>query len=168
MFNKDIRIDGKHASYVKFLSAKTEKNDSSVKSTAGVFDRNIDIYMISALVGVLYNRKAPKDNSVNDHANILLSAITNELDNLEFIYYLVLLCDNSVDRTNDEKINYAFREEELEKQKEEVFNEYVRGGIEFLYEFFTDGTATKEDYYQKVVELLERIQPNMNMLDQDI
>lgn len=168
MFNKDIRIDGKHASYVKFLSAKTEKNDSSVKSTAGVFDRNIDVYMISALVGVLYNRKALKDNSVNDHANILLSAITNELDNLEFIYYLVLLCDNSVDRTNDEKINYAFREEELEKQKEEVFNEYVRGGIEFLYEFFTDGTATKEDYYQKVVELLERIQPSMNMLDQDI
>jgi len=159
MFNQDIKIEGKHASYIKFLSAKTEKNDSSIKSTAGVFDRNIDVYMIGALVGALYNKKAKKDNSVNDHTNILLGAITNELDNLEFICNLVLLCDNSVERTNDERVNYTFRNEEQEKQKFELFNEYARGGIEFLYEFFTDGAATKDDYYQKVVELLERIQP---------
>lgn len=165
MFNKDIKIEGKHASYMKFLSAKTEKLDKSNKATAGVFERNIDVYMIGALVGILYNKKAKKDNSVDDHANILLSAIANELDNLEFISNLVFLCDNSVDRTNDEKVNYTFRSDDLDKEKEELFNDYVRGGIEFLYEFFTDGAASKEDYYQKVVELLERIQPPKNESD---
>lgn len=157
MFNDDILIKGKHASYIKFLSSKTEKNDSSIKGTAGVFDRNIDVYMIGALVGVLYNRRATEDKSIDDKTRILLSAISGEQANLEFVSNLVMLCDNKTERTNDEKVNFAFRHEG--KDKEDLFNEYVRGGIEFLYEFFTDGAASKEDYQQRVVDLLERIQP---------
>lgn len=36
----------------------------------------------------------------------------------------------------------------------DVFHAYVRGGIELLYEQFTDGCSTREDYLNKVYEVI--------------
>lgn len=57
----------------------------------------------------------------------------------------------------DEKIDRAFRyDEHPEKLAKnlELFHQYMRGGIEWLYEHFTDGTTTKEDYLEKVYEVV--------------
>ena len=51
MFTGDIYIRGKYASYLKYLSKKTEKNDRKEK-VAGVFERMIALYMTAAIVGV--------------------------------------------------------------------------------------------------------------------
>ena len=53
MFNSDILIRGKYATYLKYLSKKTEKNDRKEK-VAGVFERHIDVYMTAAVVGLIY------------------------------------------------------------------------------------------------------------------
>ena len=39
-------------------------------------------------------------------------------------------------------------------QNMELFHAYVRGGIEVMYEQFTDGCSTREDYMNKVFEIL--------------
>ena len=53
MFTSDILIKGKYATYLRYLSQKTEKNDHKEK-VAGVFDRHIDVYMTSAIIGLTY------------------------------------------------------------------------------------------------------------------
>ena len=35
---------------------------------------------------------------------------------------------------------------------------YVRGGIEYLYEYFTDGATTQSDYFEKVISLIDDTQ----------
>lgn len=53
MFTSDIYLRGKYASWLKFLSEKTEKNDKSEK-VAGVFKRDIDVYLTAAIVGLKF------------------------------------------------------------------------------------------------------------------
>ena len=47
MFTSDIYLRGKYASWLKFLSEKTEK-------VAGVFKRDIDVYLTAAIVGLKF------------------------------------------------------------------------------------------------------------------
>lgn len=149
MFEKNIIITGKHATYLKFLSSKTELLNKSAK-VAGVFERNIDLLMIAPLFGLLYNRKADEDKTVEDRTNILAEQLLREKIKLDFVYRLINLADNSKGLTSDEKIDLVFRE----NGDENLFFQYVRGGLEYLYEFFSDNTTTKMDYYEKMVELV--------------
>ena len=49
LFEGDVLLRGKHSAYVKFLV-----ND------AKIFDKYIDVYLCGAVVGYLYNVKAPR------------------------------------------------------------------------------------------------------------
>ena len=65
-----------------------------------------------------------------------------------------MLVDNSTGLNADEKINRAFKSPDT-PENIELFNSYVRGGIEWLYEQFTEGTTTKDDYLAKVYEIVD-------------
>ena len=67
MFTGDIYIRGKYATYLKYLSQKTEKNDHKEK-VAGVFERMIDVYMTAAIVGVNYRC----ENALGNHRPCVL------------------------------------------------------------------------------------------------
>ena len=133
MFENDYTITGKHATYLKYMAAKNAKDDeNAATSSARLFERYIDVYMNAAIWGLLYSRTAPKDNS----------------------------SDKSVDIESEERINRAFRYDtqpekaEAFRQNMDVFHDYVRGGIELMYEEFTDGCSTREDYLNKVFEVM--------------
>ena len=51
MFNKDIRLTGKHGIITKKL----------VKEN--LFERNIDVYMCGAAIGIKYNLRAERERS---------------------------------------------------------------------------------------------------------
>ena len=154
MFDNDIKITGKHASYLKFLTKKSTELKKDAKS-AEIFKRYIDVYMAGIIVGAVKNRKADTDNSIDDSANLLASAVIGEQDRLKFLYRLVLLTDNPAISIED-RIDNAFRYDgDADKVKEgmTIINSYARGGIEWLYEKFNDGVTTQEDYYRVVYEL---------------
>jgi hypothetical protein len=156
MFNKDYELKGKHATYIRFLSATTNRLDKTAKA-AGIINTAVDIYAIAPLIGLAYNKKAAEDNSSNDTYSILASQIINHQADLDFAFRLVMLADNSTELSSDEKIDRAFRQDEQpEKLAEnlELFHQYMRGGLEWLYEHFTDGATTKEDYLEKVYEVV--------------
>jgi len=156
MFNNDYEIKGKHASYIRFLSATTKRLDKTAKA-AGIINTAVDIYVITPLIGLVYNKKAAEDNASNDTYSILASQIITHQANLEFVYRLVMLADNSTGLSSDDKIDRAFRQDEQpEKLAEnlELFHKYMRGGLEWLYEQFTDGATTKEDYLEKVHDVV--------------
>ena len=103
MFENDYMINGKHATYLKFLAKKNARDDDSPD-----------------------NPTAAK------------------------IFEL----------TSEERVDRAFRYDSLPekaeefKQSMELFNDYVRGGIEVMYEQFTDGCQTQDDYLNKTYEVM--------------
>ncbi len=156
MFNNDYVLKGKHAAYIRFLSATTNRLDKTAKA-AGVINTAVDIYAIAPLIGLIYNKKAGEDDSSSDTYSILASQIINHQADLDFAYRLVMLADNSSGLSSDEKIDRAFKQDEQPKklaENLELFHQYMRGGLEWLYEHFTDGATTKEDYIEKVYEVV--------------
>lgn len=159
MFEQDVTLKGKHATYVKFLSKKSKLlGDNTIKNGAAIFERYIDVYMIAPLIGVMKGLREDEDKSNDDKANILASAFSNTKKTLDFIFKLVMLNDNSKGFSADQKVDWIFRE----NGDYELFMQYVRGGITYLYEYFIDGASTKDDYYEKIILLLDDIQLEYN------
>lgn len=163
MFENDYNITGKHATYLKFLAAKNSGNkdgDESATTSARVFERYIDVYMNAAIWGLLYERTAEKDTASDDRARIYADAYANERENCVFLYRMVMLLDKKTELEPSVRVDRAFRYDVQEDKKDaflqnmELFHSYVRGGIEVMYEQFTDGCSTREDYMNKVFEIL--------------
>jgi len=157
VFEKDLRIRGKHAAYAKQLAYHAEN------TRFPVFKRIIDVYMIGAIMGFLNGRRATEDTSVKDEVSILASTVVAERDRLRFIYRLIMLLDSSTDLKIEERINRAFRsdsDEQAVTENMKLFHAYVCGGIEFLYEKFQDCT-TNDDYIEKMYEIVERFKHDL-------
>jgi hypothetical protein len=149
MFEKDYTIHGIHATYIKYLV-----ND------AKIFERYIDVYMTAAAMGCLYDKRSVESSST-DRARIYADAFSTERDKCMELFRTLILADASKpwsaeERTNicfkyrDEKIDNAvpmITDEEVSIMKEamELFNSYVRGGIEILYENFYSPTINLDD-----------------------
>lgn len=161
MFENDYTITGKHATYLKYLAVKNSKeDDDATTSSARLFERYIDVYMNAAIWGLLYSKVSKRDSSSDDRARVYADAFANERDNCVFLYRMVMLLDKSVDLTPDERVNRAFRYDTQPEKADvfhenmELFHDYVRGGIELMYEHFTDGCSTRDDYLNKVYEVV--------------
>lgn len=162
MFENDFTLVGKHATYLKFLAVKNARDDSDsgTLSSARIFDRYIDVYMNAAVWGLLYSRTAKRDNTSDDRARVYADAFANERENCVFLYRLVMLLDKSTSLTEEERVDRAFRydsqpgKEEEFKDNMELFHDYVRGGIELLYEQLTDGCTTRDDFLDRVYNIM--------------
>ncbi len=157
MFESNYRIRGKHATYIRYLTATTVRLDSTAKS-AGVVSRAVDIYTFAPLIGIAYNLKSNEDVTSDDTYNLYAEQVLKVQDELDFAYRLVMLADNTGSLTDDQKIERAFKQDEdLEKTKinMDLFNSYFRGGLEWLYYNFTEDATTKEDYLEKVQAVAE-------------
>ena len=162
MFENDYTITGKHATYLKFLAVKNSKEDpDSTTTSAKLFERYSDVYMNAAVWGLLYSRTAKRDTASDDRARVYADAFANERENCVFLYRMVMLLDKTTDLDPEERVNRAFRYDtqadkaEAFKENMELFNDYVRGGIELMYEQFTDGCSTRDDYLNKTYEVLK-------------
>lgn len=163
MFENDYNITGKHATYLKFLAAKNSGSKDAEQSSvvsAKIFERYIDVYMNAAIWGLLYNRTAPKDNTSDDRARIYADAFAKERENCTFLYRMVMLLDKQTTISPEERINRAFRYDVQDNKKEEfaqnmeLFHSYIRGGIEELYEQFTEGCSTRDDYMGRIYDVI--------------
>lgn len=149
MFENDCTLVGKHATYVKFL-----------KDEAKVFNRYIDVYMNGAIMGFLYGRKAIRDNTSTDRARVYADAFANEKARCEFIFRLIMVLDETPGYTTEDRVNRAFRDDadgsdtEKNMKNMELFHSYVLGGIEVLYEQFTENCTTRDDYINRIYEVV--------------
>ncbi len=153
MFNNDILIRGKYATYLKYLSKKTEKNDRKEK-VAGVFERHIDVYMTATVIGLVHGLRREDDSSdSSETVKIFADAVSREQLNLLTIFRSVMLIDNSCGLNADERIDRAFKNPDTPENLK-LFNSYVRGGLEWLYENFTQGATTQDEYLAKIYEIV--------------
>ena len=112
MFETNILIKGKHATYVKFLSEKTKLlGEGTSKNGAGVFKRFVDTLLIAPIFGVLKNMRADEDKTSDDRANILAEQIIREKSNLDNRKTIVKLTNKG--KSLDNKIKSVFKKYEL-------------------------------------------------------
>lgn len=159
MFEKDIIITGTHAKYIK-----------EMKEVAGLFARNLDIYMLAPIMGFLNNRKGQKNNEGGEKSTIQAQQLSNVKEDCELVYRLIIFLDGD-DIDKDERLNRAFRyDSDVERKKEfenamEIYNEYVLGGIEYMHETFVAGCVEVDDYTTKIFEAASDFQDEINELD---
>jgi hypothetical protein len=158
MFDKEYDVIGKHAIYVRFLARDHKIKDQSL------FERYLDVYLSGAIFGLLYNRTAPRDTSLPEQANIPASAFNTSRNDCIFLYRLVMLLEQTTSVTPEERLDRAFRDDADEKLKDKLianmnlFHSYVLGGIEVLYEKYSDGCTTPDDYLERIFILMRDFQ----------
>jgi len=173
LFETDYTINGIHATRLKFLAKKNSRDvdEPDKAKSASIFERYIDVYMNAAVWGIYYRRKAKNESSSNDRARIYADAFNRERENCIFLYRLVMLIDDSKPLSQTERIDRAFRYDTLPdksnelKENLEIFNDYVRGGIDLMWEKFTEGCMTREDYLEKTFEIMKEFQSELNGID---
>lgn len=156
LFENDLTITGKHATYLKFLV-----------TDAKLYDDYISVYMNAAVVGFFFGKKADKDNSTTDRARIYADAFSRRRNQCLLLYRLITLLDN-LDITLDERLDRAFRyesnpekDEDL-KQCYDIFNAYVRAGIEELYNSLTDGCTSRDDYIKSAFTMARNFKEELD------
>ena len=143
MFDKDMQIRGKYATYWKALT-QLPGNAVETSKNFKIFENYIYVYMVAPIIGLLNGRKGqydPADDS-KDTAGMLAEIQIKNASKLKYIYRLITLVDDSEGLSDEEKINRAFREdsnEESVKKGMELYTAYFFGGLEVLYETFVLG-----------------------------
>lgn len=157
MFENDFTLTGKHATYVKYLA-----------TDAKLYKRYIDVYMNGAVFGLLHNRTAPIDKDSTDRARIYADAFANCRMECVFLYRLVMLLGQTSNLESPERIDRAFRDDANDSEPEklkanlDLFNSYVRGGIEEIYEELIDGHGTTpEEYLDRAMEVMEEFRNDL-------
>ena len=160
MFERDITLTGKHATYVKYF-----------RDDAKLYARYVDVYMNGAIFGLLHNRRAEKASG-DATANILADTLQRERNKCVLLYRLVMLLDETSNLDVQERINRAFRDDADDAApgklvaNMELFNSYVRGGIEEMYEQFIDGHGvTADEYLDRAMDVMETFKDELDDVD---
>ena len=161
LFEGDVTITGIHATYIKYLV-----------NVAKLYNDYIDVYMNAAVFGYLYSKKAPKDNDSTDRARIYSDAFSTHRVECVFLYRLVILLDEA-NLSTEERIDRAFRyDSNPDKEEEllanlELFNSYVRGGVEYMYELYTTGCTSQDDYIRSAFEACRNFKDSIDGVSYD-
>lgn len=151
LFDSEFEFVGKHATYCR-----------SLKEEIGLFTTFREAYMISAIVGFLNGSKGIKDYTEKvQPASILPSELSKQRSNLINIYRYIMLLEDTPGFSIDDYKTRTFKDDSDEespekvKQNMDLFNSYVLGGIEILYDKFKE-CSTKKDVVNTLNELLEQ------------
>lgn len=166
MYEKNILIKGKHADYMKKLVASFDGSLSQ-----GIFIRNLDVYLLAPIVGVIYGRRAKVDNDSRDiqPTSIHTEQLNREMDQLELNYRILMMIISKEILNTETRINRAFRyDRDVERRKDgdEIFEEFVLGGIEVLFEKLLENTSDISDYLMRLHSFVNEFYLNFyNTLD---
>ncbi len=159
MFDKEYSFIGTYAEKVKKLTAQFDNN-----SSAKLFNRNIDVYIIAPIIGFLYGRTAELDEKSNETTKIFPEQLIKETSVLRYNYQLIMLLDLKNEPSFDERLNKAFRNygSPAASSDEQVFESYVRGGVNVLYEKLIENTKNIDDYTKNLYDFCEEFHERYN------
>jgi hypothetical protein len=152
MFDGDYSFRGVHAEHVNELTKPFDKGNR-------LFARNLDVYLLAPIVGFLYGKKC-EPNNTGETTNILFGAMSKETTTLWFNYRLIMLLDSKNEPDFNRRIDKAFKKYGTENAKpdEELYESYVRGGVEILHEKLIVPSTHPEDYVKNLYEFMEEFE----------
>jgi hypothetical protein len=163
LFKGDYSFRGTHADKVIELTASFDDKGNKL------FIRNLDVYLLAPIVGFLYGRKADLD-ATGKTTNILYDAMSKETTTLWFNYRLIMLLDSGNEPDFEQRVEKAFRQygQEQAKPDEEVYESYVRGGVDLLYEKLIATASAPEDYLKNLYEFMEEFEERYGQNSEEI
>lgn len=160
MFNEAYKFIGSHATKVIELTSVFEET-SNIK----MFNRVVDVYINAPIIGFLYNRKADKDKSEGASKidkTIFLQQMLDASIDLKYIFRLIILLDKEYEPDEEKRIDKAFRNFGKDESDIELFEQYVRGGVDVLHEKLIENAENPMDYIQNLYEFIEEIDERFN------
>lgn len=159
MFDNEYLFRGSHAVKVKKLTTQFDE-----KSVFKLFNRNIDIYIIAPIIGFLYGRQADIDKTNDGTAHIMGDRVMKSAEELKYNYRLIMILDSKYETNSKERIDKAFKYIGTEKAAadEELFERYVRGGIDVLYEKLIETASSSDDYINNLYDFMEDFDKKFN------
>lgn len=149
MFDKEYAFKGKHADMVRDLTKEFDMQKNKF------FPRNYDVYLLAPIIGFLYQRKASIDQTKGiEPTKMFGDILINNSDDLMFNYRLIMLLDKEHEQSAEIRIEKAFRGNNA-PEDEELYESYVRGGVEVLYEKLMDGVSSLDEYTSRLYDFLE-------------
>lgn len=131
-YSTDYEIRGKHGQMVKALTANIADNTKN-KRQIRIFETNVSVMVNAPMIGFLSKKKGKEDRSTDQSAKIAGAQMMAYSEDLKYVMQLILLLDDSYEPDFTRRIDKAFRNfGECEKDLE-LFEAYLRGGIEILY-----------------------------------
>lgn len=130
LFKKEFEFTGKHARMVSELWVRDDPEHS-------FFTRLIDLYVAAAVVGFRAGHSVGAEYSNVEPKSIFPEQMIKAKEDLEFILQMMLLLENEDKGREDENIKRAFKGIDTKEELDSVqkyFNDYVRGGVERLYD----------------------------------
>jgi len=166
LFDKEYTFYGIHAEKVRKLTFQFDEKNNSI------FLSNVNVYKTAPIIGFLYQRKAELDKTPEiKPTKIFLNEILNHLNDLKYSYQLIMLLDTKNESSFEERVNKAFRyygnESEQTLADEQLFEQYVRGGIDVLYEKLIENAVNPEDYLKNLYDFMEEINDRYNSVITD-
>lgn len=129
-FKTDVTFSGKHRLMIDKLWEQNKILNSYVK-------RLLDLYALAAIIGIRINRKGIEDTGEDKITRTIQVSQLLKMPDLDTIMKTVLLLGDADRLSAKKRIDRAFRgpnsKEEFDSNVK-LFNSYVLGGIEFLYE----------------------------------
>ena len=158
MFDKEYVFKGTHADKVTRLTAKFDDKNQ-------LFKRNYDVYLLAPIVGFLYQNKAEANSGEQKPTKIFPEILIQNQDDLAFNYRLIMLLDKKYEPNLEKRIDKAFRDYNTERAKndEALFDSYVLGGVDIIYEKLMGNNArTSEDYLKNLYLFMEEVDERYN------
>ena len=163
LFDNEIEFHGKYATMAREL-----------KEEIGVFTTLREAYVTSAIIGFLNGRQDTNEDVVDDTnnpASIFPNEISKRKLDLRFIYRLMMLLKEEDSYSLDDYRDRAFKddpEEHAETLKEnmKVFNSYACGGLELLYERFSQFNNV-DDLVDSVYEFIHELSVASDLIADD-
>ena len=131
-FSGEYQFTGRHGDYVKQLTDKLIEKGTYEKDIS-IIDYNHKFYTIAPMIGFLYKRKSKKENSERG-PKISEGQVIRYADRAQETMKLILLLDKDYENNEQKRIDKAFRYFCEDENDFKLFEDYMRGGIEIMYE----------------------------------
>lgn len=163
-FKKEFEFRGKHARMVSELWVANDYKNT-------YFKRLVDLYILAAVIGIRVDRREEEDYSPFEPKSIFPEQMMKAKEDLDFIMQMMLMLENAEELSKEERVKLAFRGPESKEEYERyynLFNSYVRGGVEELYDRLVVHKSDAADGLQdekteNLIELLERFGMEKNV-----
>lgn len=151
LFRGQYRFFGTHADRVKKLTAEFDSNKHKLFGTVH------EVFQLAPVVGFLYKRKADLNRDVPGDISIFDAEMSRHKDVFQFNYQLIMLLDIEHATDEDARVDKAFKFYGTEQAKpdEDLYESYVRGGVDVLFEKLIAQSGSPDDYTQYLYEFME-------------
>lgn len=163
LFQGQYMFYGTHADKVKKLTAEFDGKHK-------LFMYNHEVYQLAPIVGFLYRRKAEPNKDNGSDTSIFPDQISKYKDVFQFNYQLIMLLDTDNAADIDSRIDKAFRLFGTDQAKvdEDLYESYVRGGIDVLYEKLIEASNSPDDYPNKLYDFFKDLESRYGQNDDEI